>query len=51
LTAPATLDRMYDFPETAFDSLIDILRAPPLRHSGHSAHLDRLGNASIDQRR
>jgi len=27
LTAPATLDRMYDFPETAFDSLIDILRA------------------------
>ncbi|HUZ91870.1 MAG TPA: CtpF protein [Methylocella sp.] len=27
LAAPATLDRMYDFPETAFDSLIDILRA------------------------
>jgi pilus assembly protein CpaE len=27
LAAPATLDRMYDFPETAFDSIIDILRA------------------------
>jgi pilus assembly protein CpaE len=27
LAAPATLDRMYDFPETAFDTLIDILRA------------------------
>jgi pilus assembly protein CpaE len=27
LAAPAVLDRMYDFPETAFDSLIDILRA------------------------
>ena len=27
LAAPATLDRMYDFPGTAFDSLIDILRA------------------------
>jgi pilus assembly protein CpaE len=27
LAAPATLDRMYDFSETAFDSLIDILRA------------------------
>jgi len=27
LAAPATLDRMYDFPETAFDALIDILRA------------------------
>jgi pilus assembly protein CpaE len=27
LAAPATLDKMYDFPETAFDSLIDILRA------------------------
>ncbi len=27
LAAPATLDRIYDFSETAFDSLIDILRA------------------------
>ncbi|MCI0736589.1 MAG: CtpF protein, partial [Beijerinckiaceae bacterium] len=27
LAAPATLDRMYDFSETAFDLLIDILRA------------------------
>ncbi len=27
LAAPATLDRMYDFPETAFDALIDLLRA------------------------
>jgi pilus assembly protein CpaE len=27
LAAPATLDRVYDFPDTAFDSLIDILRA------------------------
>ncbi|MGB8899709.1 MAG: AAA family ATPase, partial [Methylocella sp.] len=27
LAAPATLDRMYDLSETAFDSLIDILRA------------------------
>lgn len=27
LAAPATLDGVYDFPETAFDSLIDILRA------------------------
>ena len=27
LAAPATLDRIYDFPETAFDSVIDILRA------------------------
>lgn len=27
LAAPATLDRMYDFPESAFDSLVDILRA------------------------
>jgi pilus assembly protein CpaE len=27
LAAPATLDRMYDFPETAFDHLVDILRA------------------------
>ena len=26
LAAPATLDRLYDFPETAFDVLIDILR-------------------------
>lgn len=27
LAAPATLDRLYDFSETAFDLLIDILRA------------------------
>ena len=27
LAAPATLDRTYDFPETAFDAVIDILRA------------------------
>jgi pilus assembly protein CpaE len=27
LAAPATLDRLYDFSETAFDSIIDILRA------------------------
>jgi pilus assembly protein CpaE len=27
LAAPATLDRMYDFPESAFDLLVDILRA------------------------
>ena len=27
LAAPATLERLYDFPETAFDSLIDLLRA------------------------
>jgi len=27
LAAPATLDRMYDFQETAFDALIDLLRA------------------------
>jgi pilus assembly protein CpaE len=27
LAAPATLDRLYDFPETSFDSVIDILRA------------------------
>jgi len=27
LAAPASLDRIYDFSETAFDSLIDILRA------------------------
>jgi len=27
LAAPATLDRNYDFPETAFDSVMDILRA------------------------
>jgi pilus assembly protein CpaE len=27
LAAPATLDRIYDFPETAFDSIVDILRA------------------------
>jgi pilus assembly protein CpaE len=27
LAAPATLERMYDFSETAFDALIDILRA------------------------
>jgi pilus assembly protein CpaE len=27
LAAPATLERMYDFPETAFDSIVDILRA------------------------
>lgn len=27
LAAPATLDRMYDFPEAAFDHLIDLLRA------------------------
>jgi pilus assembly protein CpaE len=27
LIAPATLDRMYDFTETAFDQLVDILRA------------------------
>ena len=27
LAAPATLDRPYDFPETAFDSVIDIMRA------------------------
>lgn len=27
LAAPATLDRMYDFQETAFDGLIDLLRA------------------------
>lgn len=27
LAAPATLDRTYDFPETAFDAIIDILRA------------------------
>ena len=30
LAAPATLDRMYDFSETAFDSLIDILTASDL---------------------
>lgn len=27
LAAPATLERVYDFPETAFDAVIDILRA------------------------
>jgi pilus assembly protein CpaE len=27
LAAPATLDRPYDFPETAFDSIIDVVRA------------------------
>jgi pilus assembly protein CpaE len=27
LAAPATLDRVYDFPDTAFDAIIDILRA------------------------
>jgi pilus assembly protein CpaE len=27
LAAPATLDRVYDFPETAFDAIIEILRA------------------------
>jgi pilus assembly protein CpaE len=27
LAAPATLDRMYDFAETAFDHMVDILRA------------------------
>jgi pilus assembly protein CpaE len=27
LAAPATLDRLYDFPETAFDSIIDVVRA------------------------
>jgi pilus assembly protein CpaE len=27
LAAPATLDRLYDFPETSFDGAIDILRA------------------------
>lgn len=27
LAAPATLDRLYDFPETAFDSIIDVMRA------------------------
>ena len=27
LAAPATLDRLYDFAETAFDSIIDVLRA------------------------
>ncbi len=27
LAAPATLDRTYDFPETAFEAVIDILRA------------------------
>jgi pilus assembly protein CpaE len=27
LAAPATLDRIYDFPETAFDAIVDILRA------------------------
>lgn len=27
LAAPATLDRIYDFPETAFDAIIEILRA------------------------
>jgi pilus assembly protein CpaE len=27
LAAPATLDRPYDFPETAFDTVIDIMRA------------------------
>jgi pilus assembly protein CpaE len=26
LAAPATLDRVYDFPETAFDAIVDILR-------------------------
>ena len=27
LAAPATLDRVYDFPDSAFDAVIDILRA------------------------
>ncbi len=27
LAAPATLDRMYDFSETAFDAIVDILRS------------------------
>jgi pilus assembly protein CpaE len=27
LAAPASLDRVYDFPETAFDAIIEILRA------------------------
>ncbi|MGO8801057.1 MAG: CpaE family protein [Roseiarcus sp.] len=27
LAAPATLDRLYDFPETAFDSIVDVMRA------------------------
>jgi pilus assembly protein CpaE len=27
LAAPATLDRLYDFPETSFDSVVDTMRA------------------------
>jgi pilus assembly protein CpaE len=27
LAAPATLDRPYDFPETAFDSILDVMRS------------------------
>ena len=27
LAAPATLERVYDFPETAFDAIVEILRA------------------------
>lgn len=27
LAAPATLDRLYDFPETSFDNILDVLRS------------------------
>ena len=49
LAAPAVLDRTYDFPETAFDFLIDILRAttPCARHS---AQLDGVGKTIAHQR-
>ena len=43
LAAPAMLDRLYDFGETAFDSLMDAVRGfDAVDRSRHSARLERL---------
>ena len=50
LAAPATLDRMYDFSETAFDSLNRYFaRHHALRHFGYSTYLDRVGKTHARQ--
>ena len=47
LAAPAMLDRVYDFSETSFDSLIDTMRAStPVDRARRAARLDGAGRGA-----
>ena len=46
-----TLERPYDFGETAFDGVFDVLRTTCRRRSRYPASMDRLEPARHDRRR